>query len=167
MEPDDPLQPISYVPVGVIRSPFVRQEGMPLQSVAAPEVEAEVELREELRAGLRDLDGFSHLHLITHLHRGTPGGLEVMPFLDDTVRGVFATRSPRHPNPIGISVVRLLAVRGATLEVAGVDLLDGTPVLDLKPYVPAFDAVVAERVGWLEAAAERVHRVRADGRFGA
>ena len=118
-----------------------------------------------MAAGLRDLDGFSHLHLITHLHRGTTGGLEVVPFLDDTVRGIFATRSPRHPNPIGISVVRLLAVVGSTLEGSGVDLLDGTPVLDIKPYVPTFDIVAAERVGWLEGAAERVHEVKADRRF--
>jgi tRNA (Thr-GGU) A37 N-methylase len=93
------------------------------------------------------------------------GRIEVLPFLDDTPRGVFATRSPRHPNPIGLSVVRLIAVEGATLEIAGVDLVDGTPVLDVKPYVPRFDVVDAERTGWLEGAAERVHDVRADARF--
>ena len=157
--------PIHYRPVGIVRSPFSRLEGMPLQPVAAPEVHGRIEVHEEYAPGLRDLDGFSHLHLITHLHRGAPGGLEVVPFLDDTVRGIFATRSPRHPNPIGISVVRLLAVAGAVLEVAGLDLLDGTPVLDIKPYVPEFDAVAAERTGWLADAAERVHQVRADERF--
>jgi tRNA (adenine37-N6)-methyltransferase len=165
MAAEGPFQAISYQPVGIVRSPFRRLEGMPLQSVAAAEVRAQVEIRSELQAGLRDLDGFSHIHLITHLHRGAPGGLEVVPFLDDTARGIFATRSPRHPNPIGISVVRLLAVAGSNLEIAGVDLLDGTPVLDIKPYVPTFDTVAAERVGWLEQAAERVHRVRADRRF--
>jgi tRNA-Thr(GGU) m(6)t(6)A37 methyltransferase TsaA len=165
MEPEDPFQTISYRPVGILRSPFRRLDGMPLQSVAAGEVRARVEIRSDLQAGLHDLDGFSHVHLITHLHRGGPGGLQVVPFLDDTVRGIFATRSPRHPNPIGISVVRLLSVAGPTLEIAGVDLLDGTPVLDIKPYVPTFDAVAAERVGWLERAAERVHEVRADRRF--
>ena len=158
---------ISYRPVGVVRSPFTRLEGMPLQSVAAEEVHGWIELRPELAPGLRDLDGFSHLHVVSHLHVGAPGGLEVRTFLDNEVRGVFATRSPRHPNPIGLSVVRLLGVDGATLEVAGLDLLDGTPVLDLKPYVPAFDAVVAERTGWLHAAAPRVHQVRADARFDA
>jgi tRNA-Thr(GGU) m(6)t(6)A37 methyltransferase TsaA len=165
MEPDDPLQAISYQPVGIVRSPFRRLEGMPLQSAAAAEVRARVEIRSELQAGLADLEGFSHVHLITHLHRGGPGGLEVVPFLDDAVRGIFATRSPRHPNPIGISVVRLLSVAGPNLEIAGVDLLDGTPVLDIKPYVPSFDAVAAERIGWLEHAAERVHQLRADRRF--
>ena len=165
MPPRDPFPTVSYRAVGVVRSPFTRLEGMPLQSVAGGAVRARVEVRDELVAGLRDLDGFSHLHLITHLHRGKPGGLEVMPFLDDRVRGIFATRSPRHPNPIGISVVRLEAVRGAVLEITGVDLVDGTPVLDIKPYVPAFDSFAAERTGWLERAAGRVHHTRADGRF--
>jgi tRNA-Thr(GGU) m(6)t(6)A37 methyltransferase TsaA len=156
---------ISYRPIGTVRSPFTRLDGMPLQSVAADEVRGRIEVLPEFAPGLKDLDGFSHVHVITHLHRGKPGGLEVMPFLDDTPRGVFSTRSPRHPNPIGLSVVRLIAVDGATLEIAGVDLVDGTPVLDIKPYVPRFDVVDAERTGWLDGAAERVHDVRADARF--
>jgi tRNA-Thr(GGU) m(6)t(6)A37 methyltransferase TsaA len=160
MDPDS----VTYRPVGVVRSPFTKREGMPLQSVAAAEVHGRIELQPAYAAGLRDLDGFSHLHLITHLHRSTPGGLEVVPYLDDTVRGVFATRSPRHPNPIGLSVVRLIEVDGNTLKVAGLDLLDGTPVLDIKPYVPAFDSFAAERTGWLEKGAARVHDVRADQR---
>jgi tRNA-Thr(GGU) m(6)t(6)A37 methyltransferase TsaA len=165
MQPDDSLTAITYCPVGVVRSPFTRLEGMPLQSVAADQIRARVEIRTELQPGLRDLDGFSHLHLITHLHRGAPGALRVVPFLDETVRGIFATRSPRHPNPIGLSIVRLVEVTGSTLEISGVDLLDGTPVLDIKPYVPTFDCVSAERTGWLENAAERVHHVKADRRF--
>ncbi len=165
MEADDLLPAITYRPVGIVRSPFTRIEGMTLQSVAAGAVGARVEIRPEFEPGLRDLDGFSHLHLITHLHRGAPGQLEVVPFLDATVRGIFATRSPRHPNPIGISIVRLHGVVGPTLEISGVDLLDGTPVLDVKPYVPTFDSVAAERSGWLEAVAERVHEVTTDRRF--
>jgi tRNA-Thr(GGU) m(6)t(6)A37 methyltransferase TsaA len=161
---DVPRDPIIYRPIGVVRSPFTSPEGMPLQSVAAAEVHGRIELDAELAPGLKDLDGFSHLHLITHLHRGRPGGLEVVPYLDDVTRGIFATRSPRHPNPIGISVVRLLTITGATLEVTGLDLLDGTPVLDVKPYVPKFDAVAAERTGWLAEAADRVHDLRADWR---
>jgi tRNA (adenine37-N6)-methyltransferase len=158
------MEPIEVVPVGVVRSPHTRLAGMPLQTVAA-DTRGTVELREELAPGTKDLDGFSHVHLVTWLHQGAPGGLVVMPFLDDTPRGVFATRSPRHPNPIGLSVVRLLAVRGATLEVEGLDLLDQTPVLDVKPYVPAFDAIGAERMGWLTDAAAKVGEVRADARF--
>jgi tRNA-Thr(GGU) m(6)t(6)A37 methyltransferase TsaA len=155
---------ISYEPIGVVRSPFTERRGMPLQSVAAADVEGQVELDPSFAAGLRDIDGFSHLYLICHLHRSVPGDLEVVPYLDDTVRGVFATRSPRHPNPIGLSVVRLVAVQAAVLHVTGVDLLDGTPVLDIKPYVPAFDAFEAERTGWLDRGARRVHEVRADER---
>jgi tRNA-Thr(GGU) m(6)t(6)A37 methyltransferase TsaA len=164
---DSPPEPetITYQVVGVVRSPWTTLEGMPLQSVAAPDVRGQIEIHPSFVPGLADLKGFSHLHVIAHLHRGAPGGLTVVPFLDDSPRGIFATRSPRHPNPIGISVVRLLAVRGATLDIAGVDLIDGTPVLDLKPYVPAFDTVEAERTGWLERAAQRVHEVRADARF--
>jgi tRNA-Thr(GGU) m(6)t(6)A37 methyltransferase TsaA len=156
---------ITYQVIGVVRSPFTTFEGMPLQSVAAPDVHGQIEIHPSFVPGLADLETFSHLYVIAHLHRGKPGGLTVVPFLDDTRRGVFATRSPRHPNPIGVSVVRLLAVRGATLEIAGLDLLDGTPVLDIKPYVPAFDAVKAERTGWLEQGARRVFEVRADARF--
>jgi tRNA-Thr(GGU) m(6)t(6)A37 methyltransferase TsaA len=158
-------QTIAYQVIGVVRSPFARLEGMPLQSAAASDVRGEIEVFESFAAGLSDLDGFSHIHVLAHLHRGAPGGLTVMPFLDDQPRGVFATRSPRHPNPIGLSVVRLHAVRGASLEVSGLDLVDQTPVLDLKPYVPEFDVIAAERTGWLENAAPRVHHTRSDGRF--
>jgi tRNA (adenine37-N6)-methyltransferase len=165
MDPTAAPETITYDVIGVVRSPHTTLEGMPLQSVAAPDVRGRIDVHPRFEPGLADLEGFSHLHVIAHLHRGAPGGLRVVPFLDDTPRGIFATRSPRHPNPIGLSVVRLLAVRGATLEIAGVDLVDGTPVLDIKPYVPAFDAVAAERTGWLERAAHRVHEVRADARF--
>ncbi len=108
---------------------------------------------------------FSHLHILTHLHRETPDGLTDVPFLDDTRRGIFATRSLGHPNPIGLSVVRLNSIRGATLDITGLGLLDGTPVLDIKPYVPKFDVIHAERSGWLQHAAQRVPDVRADARF--
>jgi tRNA (adenine37-N6)-methyltransferase len=164
MAAEPPPPSVTYRPIGVVRSPFTTPEGMPLQAVAAADVQGRIVLRAELAPAVADLDGFSHVHVVAHLHRGAPGRLTVVPFLDDTSRGVLATRSPRHPNPIGLSVVRLLAVHGATLEVAGLDLLDGTPVLDIKPYVPAFDAFDAERTGWLTAAAQRVHHVRADAR---
>jgi tRNA-Thr(GGU) m(6)t(6)A37 methyltransferase TsaA len=160
-----PDEDIRYRPIGFVRSPHTALTGMPLQSVAAAEIRGRIEIDAEFAAGVADLDGFSHLHVITHLHRAKPSGLTVVPFLDDTRRGIFATRSPRHPNPIGLSVVRLLSVTGATLEITGVDLLDGTPVLDIKPYVAEFDAIQAERTGWLERAAARVHETTADARF--
>jgi tRNA-Thr(GGU) m(6)t(6)A37 methyltransferase TsaA len=123
-----------------------------------------------VRGALRDLGGFSHLWLIVHLHRVDGWAPEVVPFLDaDRPRGVLATRSPRHPNPIGLSLVELVAVEAAALRIRGVDLLDGTPVLDVKPYVPLFDArdPAAVRTGWFGAAAGRVHTTRSDARYGA
>ena len=160
-----PATVVSYEPVGVVRSPYTDLANMPLQSVAAQDIQGQIEVRDRFVPGLADLDGFSHLHIVTHLHRGAPGELTVVPFLDDAPRGIFATRSPRHPNPIGLSVVRLLTVEGNTLQISGIDLLDGTPVLDIKPYVPEFDAIAAERTGWLQHVAVRAHEVRSDARF--
>jgi tRNA-Thr(GGU) m(6)t(6)A37 methyltransferase TsaA len=158
-------EPVFYQPVGVVRSPFTTLTGMPLQTVAARDVQCRIELDPRYAPGLRDLDGFSHLHVLTHLHLSRPSELEVVPFLDDQVRGVFATRSPRHPNPIGLSVVCLLAVEGAVLHVEGLDLIDGTPVLDLKPFVPAFDNRETDRIGWFGGKTDRVFELRADDRF--
>src|SRR5262245_64556810 len=138
---------------------------MPLQPPAAPDVEGRIELEPEYASGLLDLDGFSHVWLLAHLHRAASVDLQIVPFLDTEPRGVFATRSPGRPNPIAISVFRLVGVEGATIRVAGVDLLDGTPVLDVKPYVPEFDHVAAERIGWFEGKVAAVHEVRADQRF--
>src|SRR5262245_34811421 len=159
------MDEIRYTPIGIVRSPFTALAGMPLQTVAAPDVVGRIEIFPDYEAGLRDLDGFSHVHLLTHLHRSGPGDLEVVPFLDDEPHGVFATRAPGRPNPLGLSVVRLLEVAGTTLRIAGLDLLDGTPVLDLKPYVPHFDHVDAERIGWFEGKSRGVHAARADDRF--
>jgi tRNA-Thr(GGU) m(6)t(6)A37 methyltransferase TsaA len=157
---------VTYEVIGIVRSPFTSAEGMPLQSVAAADERGEIDLHPKHRTALQDLDGFSHLWVVSHLHQGDPPtGPVVLPFLDDAERGLFATRSPRHPNPIGLSVVRLLEIEDATLHVEGLDLLDGTPVLDLKPYVPLFDCIDAERIGWLTHRAETVHTVRADRRF--
>jgi tRNA-Thr(GGU) m(6)t(6)A37 methyltransferase TsaA len=143
---------------------------MPLQTVSAGEVEATVALHERVHGALRDLDGFSHLWLLVHLHRVEGWAPEVVPFLDDErARGVLATRSPRHPNPIGLSLVELDAVERGALRIRGVDLVDGTPVLDVKPYVPLFDArdAATVRTGWFGAAAARVHTTRSDDRYGA
>jgi tRNA-Thr(GGU) m(6)t(6)A37 methyltransferase TsaA len=161
-------EPITYLPIGVVRSPYAALDGMPLQTVASAEVEATVELHPRVRDALRDLDGFSHVWLLAHLHRVDGWAPEVTPFLDDDrPRGVLATRSPRHPNPIGLSLVELVAVEPGALRIHGIDLVDGTPVLDVKPYVPLFDARDDVRAGWFAAAAERVRTVRSDGRYGA
>jgi tRNA-Thr(GGU) m(6)t(6)A37 methyltransferase TsaA len=103
--------------------------------------------------------------LIYHFHLSIGYSLEVKPFLDDSLRGVFSTRAPKRPNPIGISIVRLLRVEGRTLHVEGIDILDGTPLLDVKPYVPEFDARKTNRIGWLSEKAGKASRLKADGRF--
>ena len=156
---------IEYHPVGIARTRYTELEGMPLQSVAVADEPGRIEIDPAYEEGLLDLDGFSHIFVISHLHRGAPGDLVAVPFLDDSPHGVFATRSPRHPNPIGLSVVRLVSIERSILHVQGLDLLDGTLVLDVKPYVPAFDQVDAERVGWLATRANDVHSTRADDRF--
>jgi tRNA (adenine37-N6)-methyltransferase len=156
---------VTYRPIGVIRSPFVDTEGMPIQPSGAPGVTGTVELEPEFCAGLKDLDGFSHIILIYHFHLSKGQSLEVKPFLDDELRGVFATRAPRRPNSIGISVVRLIRIEGRTLSIEDVDIVDGTPLLDIKPHVPEFDCRQTARVGWLTGKAGLASSIAADGRF--
>ena len=158
---------IKYTPIGVIRSPFKDIEGMPIQPNGATGIDGTVEIEPQYLAGLMDLDGFSHIILLYHFHRVKGYALEVKPFMDDHSHGVFATRAPMRPNPVGISVVRLIGVQGCTLNIQGVDILDGTPLLDIKPFVPEFDARQAERIGWLSEKATRASTIRADARFNA
>jgi tRNA (adenine37-N6)-methyltransferase len=113
---------------------------------------------------LRD-DGFSHVIVLYHLHLVQGHELSVVPFLDDAEHGIFATRSPKRPNPIGISVYRLVRIDGARIDVTDVDAVDGSPVLDVKPYIPAFDALPAERIGWFEGRLDPLPAARADKRF--
>ncbi len=156
---------ILYQSIGTIHSPFAGIEQVPIQPAAASGIRGTVELLPEFAPGLRDLHGFSHVILIYHFHLATPARLTVVPFMDDEPRGVFATRAPSRPNPIGLSTVRLLGIQGNVLTIENVDIVDGTPLLDLKPYVPAFDHSDAERTGWLHAAEERVKGKRSDDRF--
>lgn len=156
---------VSYRSIGVVRSPYTELAGMPLQTVAAPGVAGTVEIAGEFAGGLRDVEGFSHLLLVCHLHAAAGWAPQVVPFLDDRPRGVFATRSPRRPNPIGLSLVRLIGVEGRRLHVQELDLLDGTPVLDIKPYVPLFDDRPTDRIGWFAGRLERVTEIRSDERF--
>lgn len=159
------MKKIQYTPIGVIRSPFKSIEGMPIQSAGAKGVAGSVEIFEMFVDGLKDLEGFSYIILIYHFHRSRGYALHVKPFLDDQLRGVFATRAPRRPNAVGISVVRLLRVEGQILRIEDVDIVDGTPLLDIKPYVPAFDVKKADRTGWLSSRAGGVSAVRSDKRF--
>ena len=156
---------ITYRPIGIIHSPFTDIAGMPIQPRGAAGVRGSVEVRPEFAAGLQDLAGFSHVILLYHFHRVREARLTVTPFLDAQPRGVFATRAPQRPNPIGLSIVKLLGIEGNILHIENVDILDGTPLLDIKPYVPEFDQYPAERIGWLEQARGRVQGQRSDDRF--
>lgn len=159
------MQEIRYRPIGVIHSPFKQTKGMPIQPAGAGGVAGTVEVIPEYGDGLSDLDGFSHIFLLYHFHLSQGYSLMVKPYLDDSLRGVFATRAPRRPNAIGISVVRLVRIEGCILHIEDLDIADSTPLLDIKPYVPEFDCREAERIGWLAGKAERVAEVGADERF--
>jgi len=159
------MKEVRYKPIGVIHSPFRDVKGMPIQPAGARGVAGTVEILPEYCAGLKDVDGFSHIILIYHFHLSGQYSLEVRPYMDNNRRGVFATRIPGRPNPIGISVVRLVRVEGCTLHIRDVDILDNTPLLDIKPYVPEFDIREVERTGWLSKRSGNVYEQRSDGRF--
>lgn len=156
---------IRFRSIGVVHSPFTELAGMPIQPAGAREVMGTVEVDPAFAEALADLDGFSHIILLYHFHRSGPWQPKVKPFLDDSLRGLFATRAPSRPNPIGLSVVRLLAVDGCRLRVQGVDILDGTPLLDIKPFVTRFDGVTPDAEGWLTQKADRARSRKADSRF--
>jgi len=159
------MQEIRYRAIGIIRSPFKGIKGMPIQPAGAKGVGGTIEMEPAYVEGLRDIEGFSHLILIYHFHLSEGYSLEVRPFMDDSLHGVFATRAPRRPNSIGISIVRLVKVQGRTLQIEDVDIVDGTPLLDIKPYDPEFDVRKVERTGWLSKRAHKVSDVQADERF--
>ena len=150
-------------PIGVIRSPHRTPAGTPIQPTYAKDVEGEVVVAAELEPALADIDGFERIWLVYCLDRAGPFRPRVVPYRDNQERGLFATRAPSRPNPLGLSVVRLLSRQGNVLRVRGLDILDGTPLLDIKPYVPEFDAHPDSEAGWLEAGREE--RREADGRF--
>ena len=150
-------------PIGIIHSPFRQADGTPIQSCMAKDIEGAVELFPEFVPALQDLDGFERIWLLYWFDRSVGSRLVVKPYLDSVEHGVFATRSPCRPNPIGLSCVRLLGIEGRRLHVGELDILDQTPLLDLKPYVPAFDSFRVDRIGWLTNKSRK--RVLADGRF--
>lgn len=161
---DAGLEDVACRPVGFVHSRFVMPEGVPVQAAGVPDEIASVEVLAAFVTGLRDLAGFDHIILITHFHRCARELLEVTPFLDDRTHGIFATRAPARPNRLGLSVVRLLAVEGSLLHFAGNDMVDGTPVLDIKPYVPRFDAPAPGRIGWFEGRLDDLAGRRSDAR---
>jgi tRNA (adenine37-N6)-methyltransferase len=154
-----------FHPIGIIRTPFPDVEGMPVQPMGAQGVKGRIHLNADLEPGLKDLDGFSHIMLIYCFHLSKKCSLHVLPFLDRTPRGVFATRVPGRPNGIGISVVRLTNIRGTIVHIEDVDMVDGTPLLDIKPFVPQFDNREVQKAGWFTNRADKAVAVRSDRRF--
>ncbi len=156
---------IEFPPIGKVHSPYAEPQGAPIQVSGGEGVGGTIEIYPEFVAGLEGIEGFSHLIVLYHFHLAGKVAMTVEPFLDDQQRGIFATRAPCRPNAIGLSVVRLVRVEGNLLHVEDLDIVDLTPVLDIKPYVPAFDSRQGERIGWLEGKAEDAARRRADNRF--
>ncbi len=151
---------ISYRPIGVIRSAHVAADQTPIQPVYAKGCMGRAEIFPEFEEGLCDLDGFSHVYLIYHFHRAGDVKLRVKPFLQDIEHGVFSTRAPCRPNPIGLSVVQLVRREGPVLHLEGVDILDGTPLLDIKPYTAKFDCIQTTRNGWQDEVDEKTAHQR-------
>ena len=159
------MNEIKYNPIGVVHSKFKEPKGTPIQPVAANGSDGTVEIFSEYAEGLKDLNGFSHIILICHFHLSKDSGLIVKPYMDSDSHGVFATRAPARPNPIGISIVRLIRVEENILHIQDVDVIDGTPLLDIKPYVPEFDTRKTEKIGWLEKNIHKLSKTKDDERF--
>ncbi len=156
---------IVFNTIGIIHSPFKEREGMPIQPIGAKGVKGQIVIFPEFKDGLKDLDGFSHIILLFNFHLSTNYKLLVKPFMEDTIRGVFATRAPRRPNQIGMSIVKLESVEDNILHISNVDIVDGTPILDIKPYIKRVDCVESEKIGWLEKKAEKFDKKISDNRF--
>ncbi|MBN1828869.1 MAG: tRNA (N6-threonylcarbamoyladenosine(37)-N6)-methyltransferase TrmO [Deltaproteobacteria bacterium] len=153
------VKDVIYGPIGVIRSEHTVADLTPIQTVYAKNCRGRAEIFPDFAEGLRDLEGFSHLYLLYHFHEAGPVKLRVKPFLQDIERGVFSTRAPCRPNPIGLSIVELLRREGNILYLAGLDILDGTPLLDIKPYTAKFDCREGTRNGWQDGVDEETaHR---------
>ncbi|MFH2012909.1 MAG: tRNA (N6-threonylcarbamoyladenosine(37)-N6)-methyltransferase TrmO [Pseudomonadota bacterium] len=156
---------IELKPIGIIHTPFKKKEGMPIQPSGAAGIHGTVDVFPEYHEGLKDLEGFSHIILLYHFHRSRGFKLQVIPFLDTKPRGLFATRAPKRPNPIGLSLVQLDRIENGIIYIQNVDILDCTPLLDIKPYVPDFDSHKKVRTGWLEQAIKKVDTQKSDDRF--
>jgi tRNA-Thr(GGU) m(6)t(6)A37 methyltransferase TsaA len=159
------MNEIKYTPIGVIHSQFKEPKGTPIQSSVAKGIEGTVEVFPEYIEGLKDVEGFSHIILVYHFHLARKSPLQVKPYLDNEVRGIFSTRAPGRPNPIGVSVVRLIGIEETILQIQDIDIVDGTPLLDIKPYVPTFDVRETMKIGWLEKNIHKLSVSKDDGRF--
>ena len=159
------MHEIKYTPIGIIHSPFKEPKGTPIQPAGAEDIDGTVEVFPEYAEGLKDVEGFSHIILIYHFHLSKKSPLKVKPYMDNNAHGVFAMRGPSRPNPIGISIVRLVRIEENILHIRDVDIVDGTPLLDIKPYVPEFDIREVKKSGWLDKNVYKLSSSKDDGRF--
>ena len=159
------MKEIKYKPIGIIHSQFKEPRGTPIQPAAARDIKGTVEVFPEYAEGLKDIEGFSHIILIYHFHLAKKSPLKVKPYMGTKVHGVFSTRAPSRPNPIGISTVCLMGIEKTVLHIQDVDIVDGTPLLDIKPYVPAFDVRKVKKIGWIEQNIHKLAETKDDGRF--
>jgi len=153
-------------PIGIIRTPHTDIKNMPIQPIAAEGIKGYIKLKPDYVAGLKDLIGFSHITLIYHFHKINGYELEVIPFMDTISHGIFATKSPKRPNAIGTSTVKLIGIEGDTIHIEQVDMLDGTPLIDIKPFYPRYDNRENVKIGWLEKNKDMpLEKLRSDERF--
>jgi len=156
---------IRFIPIGTIHTPYKTKEGMPIQSIAAEGIKGSIKLKKKYVKGLLDLEGFSHIYLIYYFHKSKGLKLLVKPFLDDRLHGIFSTRAPQRPNLIGISVVKLIRIKDNILEIENVDMIDGTPLLDIKPYISEFDIHEIVKNGWMNEKKGNFKEIKSDDRF--
>ena len=156
---------LNLKPIGFIKTSFKTKEGMPIQPTGAKGIKGTVEIDSQYSDGLKDLDGFSHVILIYHFHLTKTYELIVKPFMDDQLHGIFSTRAPKRPNPIGLSVVKLNKMEGNILHIENIDVLDGTPLLDIKPFIPDVDSPDVQKLGWLEGKSNKMGEQKSDKRF--
>ncbi len=159
------MDKIEFVPIGMIHSPFKTAKGTPIQPYKGLGINGTVEIFKEYQEGLSDLENFSHIILLYHFNLVKKRLLKVKPYMDENLHGIFSTRAPARPNPIGISVVRLSKIEGNILLIQDIDIIDGTPLLDIKPFVPEFDIKDVKKIGWLEENVKKLEKSKDDGRF--
>ena len=159
------MNEIKYKPIGVIHSQYDSTNDMPIQPASAQGIKGTVEIYTDFAAGLKDIEGFSHLILIYHFHLSNGYQLIVKPYLDDNMRGVFATRAPKRPNQIGLSVVKLVKLENNIIHIENVDIVNNSPLLDIKPYVPDFDAATNVNIGWLTKSKHKLSTMKSDSKM--
>jgi len=160
------MEEIIINPIGIIHTPHTDIKNMPIQPIAAEGIRGYIKVEPEYVAGLKDLEGFSHITLLYRFHKINGYDLEVIPFMDTVPHGIFATRSPKRPNAIGTSTVKIISVEGDTIHIEQADMLDGSPLIDIKPFYPRYDNRMDVKIGWLEKNRDMpLEKLRSDERF--